>query len=136
MFFPFNLKLGAQLTTYAGVILAFSAAAGWLREDAKNDARSEIRAEFAKANEDLRLEVARRVKKADDLQRILLTTETEAASLLARRWALSSRLSCARRRPAGSVSRNSNTSGTRARGAGRTGKARDGATAMPSEGRE
>jgi hypothetical protein len=84
MFFPFNLKLGAQVTFYAGVVVAFSAAAAWLRDDAKNDVRTEIRAEFSKQNEELLKEVARRVKKVDDLQRILQTTENEAASLLAK----------------------------------------------------
>jgi len=79
--FPFNLKLTAQLTFYAGVVLAFSAAAGWLREDAKNDARVEIRAEFSAMNETLLREAAARQKKLDDLQRVLQTTEEEAARL-------------------------------------------------------
>ncbi len=83
MFFPFNLKLGAQLTTYAAILVAFSAAAGWLREDAKNDARSEIRAEFQAANEKLLLENANRQKKLDIVQKVLLTTEEEAARLQA-----------------------------------------------------
>lgn len=84
MFWPFNLKIGAQLTTYAGIVLAFSAAAAWLRDDAKNDVRAEIRAEFVLANEKLRIEAANKIKQVDTLQRVLQTTENEAASLLAK----------------------------------------------------
>ena len=81
MFFPFNLKLSAQLTTYAAVILGFSAAAAWLRDDAKNDALAEAKLQYEAANNELKLEVARRVKKLDELTNILKTTEQEAARL-------------------------------------------------------
>lgn len=84
MFFPFNLKWGAQLTTYAGVFLAATAALAWVREDAIRDTREAVKLEYAEQTIKLKDEVARRVKKSDDLQRILETTEKEAASLLAK----------------------------------------------------
>ncbi len=81
MFWPFSLKLGAQLTFYAGMILAFSAGAAWLREDAKKDAQVEVRAEFEAANAQLRVDLAAKEKKLGLLQNVLLTTEKEAARL-------------------------------------------------------
>ena len=84
MFFPFNLKLGAQLTTYAGVFLAATAALAWVREDAVRDTKVAIQLEFERSNSELKAEVARRVQKVETLQRILEATEKEAAGLLAR----------------------------------------------------
>ena len=81
MFWPLNLKLGTQLTTYAAIALGATAAVDWLRTDARNDERAVIAAEYAKQNADLKDEVARRVKKSEDLQRILQATELEAARL-------------------------------------------------------
>ena len=81
MFWPFNLGLTAQLTTYAGLILALTAGADWLRNDAKNDVRMEIREEFREANDQLKLEVAEKQKKLDLLQKVLAATEIEAAKL-------------------------------------------------------
>lgn len=81
MFWPFNLKLGAQLTTYAGLALAITAAAGWLREDAKKDALVEVQAEYQTANAELKLKLAAKEKQATLLQNILQTTEKEAERL-------------------------------------------------------
>ena len=84
MFWPFNLKIGAQLTTYAGIFLAATAALAWVREDAVRDTREGLKLEFVEANAKLKDEVSRRVRKVEDLQRILEATEKEAALLLSK----------------------------------------------------
>jgi hypothetical protein len=81
MFWPFNLKLGAQLTTYAGIALAATAALAWVREDAKRDALAEVQAEFQVQTAELKTQLAVKESKLKLLQNVLETTEKEAARL-------------------------------------------------------
>lgn len=81
MFFPFNLKIGAQLTTYAAVFLGATAALAWIREDAVRDTNAVWELKIVEQTAELKSEVARRVKKLEELQRILSATEMEAARL-------------------------------------------------------
>lgn len=88
MFWPFNLKLGAQLTTYAGMFLAISAGIAWLREDAKKDALAEVRAEMQVQLDAARAEALLKAQKLEFVTKVLKGTEDEAARLSGENQAL------------------------------------------------